>query len=335
MNAIHRMSPNRPGDRFYLGGSQIDRFRSLRSGDPHTPEDWVASTTTLFAEDSLGLSALPDGRLLAEAIANDPNGWLGPAHLEAYGADPMLLVKLLDAGERLPVHVHPSRSFAMKHLSRVHGKTEAWVMLASADVFVGWSRDVSEDELHHWVNTQEADKMLRSMNRVHAAAGDVVLVPSGTAHAIDRGAFLVELQEPEDLSILLEWDTFDIDGATDGHLGLGFDRALQAVNRSRLGRSDLDALVRTNAVGSLMPQPAAPFFRADRFINGLGAWPSQPSFTVVVVLDGAGAIAGADGSRRSAHAGETFVVQYSAGLLSFDGALDVVCCRPPAPGDRS
>jgi hypothetical protein len=35
-----------------------------------------------------------------------------------------------------------------------------------------------------------------------------VLVPAGTPHAIGAGVLLVELQEPTDLSVLLEWAGF-------------------------------------------------------------------------------------------------------------------------------
>ena len=41
---------------------------------------------------------MPDGRLLADAINQEPEYWLGNEHPEAFGVDSELLVKLLDAG---------------------------------------------------------------------------------------------------------------------------------------------------------------------------------------------------------------------------------------------
>ena len=70
----------------------------------------MGSTTTIFGEDERGLTLLADGRTLRDAIAADPEGFLGAAHVRRYGPDPALLVKLLDAGERLPVHCHPDRA---------------------------------------------------------------------------------------------------------------------------------------------------------------------------------------------------------------------------------
>ena len=73
--------------------------------------------------------------------------------------------------------------------------------------------------------------MLDLLEPVTVHPGDGVFVPASTPHCIDADLFLVELQEPTDFSILLEWRGFDIDGRADGHLGLGFDVALDAVRR--------------------------------------------------------------------------------------------------------
>ena len=93
--------------RFYRGGARIAAFRGLESVDDQAPEDWVASTTVVHGDSQFGLSRLPDGGRLRDAIEADPEAFLGHAHVERFGADPALLVKLLDAGERLPLHLHP------------------------------------------------------------------------------------------------------------------------------------------------------------------------------------------------------------------------------------
>jgi mannose-6-phosphate isomerase len=81
---------------------------------------------------------------------------------------------------------------------------------------------------------------------------------------------LVELQEQEDLSILLEWRDFDLDGECDGHLGLGFNLALEAVEcRSRSGE-ELRQLIRSAGFGSsVLPDAADPYSRLERVaLNG-------------------------------------------------------------------
>src|SRR5690606_22960782 len=134
----------------------------------------------------------------------------------SYGADAMLLVKLLDAGERLPVHAHPDRVFAREHFARAHGKTEAWYLLSGGSLHLGLARDLTEADLVGVLERQDSDEILGLMHKVDVSPGDVVLVPAGVLHAIGADLLLVELQEPEDLSIMLEWQGYPIDGPKDG-----------------------------------------------------------------------------------------------------------------------
>ena len=120
---------NRPADRFYRGGRRITDLRGDAPAKDHEPEDWVASTTHVFGQPGVGETVLPDGTPLRVAVEADPVGWLGEAHVAAFGADTKLLTKLLDAGQRLPVHAHPDGAFAQAHLGHAHGKAEAWVIL--------------------------------------------------------------------------------------------------------------------------------------------------------------------------------------------------------------
>jgi mannose-6-phosphate isomerase len=66
MTAIVVLTANQPQRRPYRGGPRIAAFRGSTGTDDHTPEDWVGSTTPLFGHDRLGLSELPDGRLLTD-----------------------------------------------------------------------------------------------------------------------------------------------------------------------------------------------------------------------------------------------------------------------------
>ena len=89
---------------------------STPGSGPGAPEDWVGSTTTSFGHDTRGSRRCADGRILRDVIDADPVGYLGPEHVARFGSNPGLLVKLLDAGERLAVHFHPGREFAREHL---------------------------------------------------------------------------------------------------------------------------------------------------------------------------------------------------------------------------
>lgn len=323
---------NRPAARFYRGGRRITDLRGETPAGEYEPEDWVGSVTPVNGEAPAGQTVLADGSLLADAIAADPQWWLGAEHTAAFGADPMLLVKLLDAGQRLPVHAHPDGAWAAAHLGAAHGKTEAWYILAPGEVHLALARDLARAELDGIVERQDTAAMLRAMHRLEVAPGDVVHVPAGVLHAIGEGILLVELQEPEDLSILVEWDGFAIDGPAKGHLGVGFETALGAVERTARSRHDVAALVhRAGGGGSLLPADADRFFRLEHVrVDGTAAL--DPGFAIAVVIDGELEAAGKQGGASTRLVrGSTAVLPHAAGSVRARGLADVLVCRPPLP----
>jgi mannose-6-phosphate isomerase len=324
---IVRVASNRPPERFYRGGARITAFRGDEPAGDREPEDWIGSTTTIFGEPMLGLTTLPDGRLLRHAIESDPVRWLGPAHVGRWGSDLRLLVKLLDAGQRLPVHAHPDDAFAARHLGHAHGKAEAWYILEGGTVHVGLTREVGADELATLVAAQDAATLLGMLHAVDVAPGDVVWVPPGELHAIGAGVLLLELQQPEDLSILLEWQGFDIDGARAGHLGLGFDLALQAVNRSPRSGAELHGLVHpAPAAGSVFPADADRYFCLERRAVD-GSAEVAEGFAILVVTEGELAV-----GEVAAPRGSTLLLPAAAGPVTVRGTGELLIARPPAPG---
>jgi len=287
--------------RFYRGGEAIARFRGIELAD--APEDWVGSTTAAYGEQTLGLSVLPDGRLLRDAIAEDPEAYLGPEHVARYGADTMLLVKLLDAGERLPVHYHPDDGFARRH-GFAHGKTEAWLIVEArpgATVWLGFREDVDRDTLRGLLDTEA---LLGTLNELPACPGDLIFVPAGVPHAIGDGILIVELQQPADLSVLLEWSAFGLDG------GLELDAELEALE---LGAFDAGARPWTEE-----------FFRVER----VGAGTLEPGFSVLVVLEGRGRLGELDLGR-----GDAVLLPWAAGAVELAGEIEAIRCRPPKAGE--
>jgi mannose-6-phosphate isomerase len=308
---------------FYAGGERIAALRGTPPAD-HSPEEWIGAANTTF-DGSRGLSRLPDGTLVRDALDADPEGFLGPSHVARYGSDPALLVKLLDAGQRLPVHFHPGREFAARALGLAHGKTEAWLIVEAepgASVWVGFSRPVALEEVRGWMAAQDSAAMLAAMRELPVRAGDAILVPAGTPHAIGEGILMVEVQEPTDLSVLLEWEGFELT-EEEGHLGLGWDVALAALDRSAWSAERAAALRGPGAGRSLLPAAADPWFRAEPVRGGdlLDA-----GYSIVVGLSGAGELGDVELAR-----GTALLVPHAAGALSVSGDVSGIRCRPPAP----
>lgn len=335
------LAPNQP-PHFYRGGSSIGRFRGLPEPVDNRPEDWLASTTTRFGQPFDGLTTLPDGRYLRDALAADPEAWFGPAHAARFGGDPYLLVKLLDAGERLPVHIHPSRAVVERHLALHHGKTEAWFVLDASGsdpaVFVGFVSDVEPDDLHRWADQQQVETLLRQLHRLEVAPGDSVLVPAGTPHAIGPGIFLVEVQEPADLSIMLETAGFELDQGRDWHLGLGADVAFECVRRSAVDDAELSRMWRhaesagEQGVSRVFDEQADPYFRAEHIRPGPPV-DLAASFAVMVTAAGGGQLGTERGGELPLRMGDTVLVPFAAGGVTVSGPVEVIRCLPPRPKD--
>jgi mannose-6-phosphate isomerase len=320
--------------RFYAGGPRIAAFRGIADVGDHNGEDWVGSTATARGQKEVGLARLPDGAFVRDAVAAEPEAFLGPDHVAAYGADPGLLVKLLDAGQRLPVHAHPSRSFAQEHVGSRWGKTEAWIVLetvrADACVYVGFLRSIGEATLGEWIEEQRTDEMLAALNRIPVKAGDAIFIPGGVPHSIGEGVFLVEVQEPTDFSVILEWSGYTIDAPNVGHMLLGYETARQAIDRSAWDADRLAALCGNRSSGGrLLPERADAYFGAA-WLDGSTGDTLDPCFSVLVVTDGTGTLAG-DGFSEPIARGETWLVPYASGRISIAGDVGVLRCIPPNP----
>jgi mannose-6-phosphate isomerase len=329
--------------RSYRGGGRLAAFRA-EAGVPVVTdacEDWVGSVTRAWtppgtpATDA-GLTRLPDGSVLADVVG-----------------DTGVLVKLLDAGERLPVHCHPSRAFASSVLGSPYGKAEAWIVLETfpvagaepPNIRLGWRDGFSRAKLVDLIERREVEALLGAMPVREVRPGDVWFVPPGVPHAIGAGVFMVEVQEPTDFSIVAE--VMQPVGADDAHLHRGWDVMVDAFDREPMTDERLDALrQRPTSVEphdglretALLGADASRFFNASRLqLDGDAAWPYLGEFTVAVVVAGSGEVRGAT-STIPLRRGITYAVAAEAGRAALTGkALEIIVCRrgsePPANVD--
>ncbi len=333
-----KLPPNQV-DHIYRGGSRIGALRN-GPGGPMRPEEWIGSITTLFGQKAIGLSTLSDGTVLKDTIIANPEKWLGPEHFNSFGASTELLMKLLDPEQRLPVHYHPNKAFSRKHLSLNHGKTEAWIILEApdgAEVGLGFDAKKSKSEVRAMIDARDSQGFLDSLTKHKVKAGDTVFVPAGTPHSIGLGIFVLELQEPTDLSALLEWNDFAVDGEKDGHLGLGFDLVLDSLSYDPISKADADKLIVrdrlfTSSDASVFTDVADPYFRAD-YLTGKSS-KIAAGFSIFLALSGSGSIKFENGSTIDVAKGDAILVPYSAGSWELSGAAGVVC-RPPLAKDAA
>jgi mannose-6-phosphate isomerase len=322
MKPIH-LGPNQP-PHFYRGGAGIADFRGLSRNGDHVPEDWLGSTTVRFGDGDRGLTVLSDGRLLRDAMAAEPAAFLGAEHVARFGADPGLLVKLLDVGERLPVHAHPDRTFAREHLGSAYGKSEAWIVIAAregARVHLGFRSDVDGGTLASWAADQDGPAMLDALHELDAVPRQCFYVPAGTPHSIGAGVLILEVQEPSDLGVLLEWSRYGL-RLGDATMGLALEEALDCVRRTAVGDDELAVWH-----GDALPAASRRFFRAD-LLRPEPSVELERGYAILVVTGGSGQLE-TDAGVLDVARGAVVLVPYDAGAGRLSGPVEAVRCAPP------
>lgn len=104
-----------------------------------------------------------------------------------------LLIKLIDARERLSVQVHPDDAAALQFGGEA--KTEMWHVLDAdhgAKVFAGLKPDVDQGMFMAAVDTGLFEEVLSA---VPVTKGDTIFIPGGRVHAIGAGCLLLEVQQ--------------------------------------------------------------------------------------------------------------------------------------------
>jgi mannose-6-phosphate isomerase len=139
------------------------------------------------------------------------------------------------------------------------------------------------------------------------------------------------LQEPTDLSILLEWDGFAVDGDKDGHLDLGYEVALDALRLEPLSEQELSQIItrfdkEKNASQRIFNSIADDFFRAD-YLSGDNAV-VDAGFGILLILEGSGKLDFSDLNSLQVEAGDAVVIANAAGSFTLKGAKGIIS-RPP------
>ncbi|HZH60440.1 MAG TPA: type I phosphomannose isomerase catalytic subunit [Metabacillus sp.] len=233
-----KLSPARSW-RTYLGGKLIDEIHGSEDPkDSHFPEEWiisiVSSRTLGREEDGLNKLDLPEVDLtLKEIVDENPIEFLGENHVEKFGNQTGVLVKLIDSAERLIIQTHPDKEKAKELFQSAYGKTECWHFVGGRKidgeppyVYLGFKPGVTKEHWKALFKEQNIQGMLDCLHKYYVQPGDTFLIEAGTPHAIGAGCLLVEIQEPTDYTIRLEKTSPSGLKLEDYlvHQGLGFEK---------------------------------------------------------------------------------------------------------------
>jgi len=157
-----------------------------------------------------------------------------------------LLLKLLDAHEKLSLQVHPPAKFA----ERLGGepKTEFWYVAAAdpgAEVYLGFGESITRDQFEKALRDGTAAD---HVHKILVKTGDAAFLPAGRLHALGAGNLLIEIQQNSDTTYrVFDWNRRDDAGK---QRQLHIDQALQCIDfsdvRPRLVQPEGELLLRHN-----------------------------------------------------------------------------------------
>ncbi len=149
------------------------------------------------------------GKDLHWLVENHRADLLGDARL-AEGRFPLLL-KLLDAQDKLSLQVHPPAAKAAE--LQGEPKTEMWFIAEAApgaELYVGLKRGVTRADFERGLRD---GSVAECFHRVPVRAGDAMFLPSGRVHAIGAGLVIFEIQQNSDTTYrVFDWNRVGLDG---------------------------------------------------------------------------------------------------------------------------
>ena len=191
--------------RTYRGGKLLDKMKGEeKPKDGYFPEEWIISTvaarnTKMEGIKEEGINKFYDADLtLKEVIEEKPFYYLGREHAEKYGSQTGVLVKIIDAAERLTIQSHPDKKTAKELFDSDYGKTECWHILDRREmkegpcVYIGFKEGVSENDWRELFEKQDVEGMLNCLHKFAVKQGETYLIEGGIPHAIGAGCFLAE-----------------------------------------------------------------------------------------------------------------------------------------------
>ncbi|MCG5052559.1 MAG: class I mannose-6-phosphate isomerase [Myxococcales bacterium] len=187
------------------GGRRMEAYRT------DLPEGPVGESWDL-ADQERGMSVVSQGPLAGETLRELTLRFGRALVGDGFAGGPFpLLVKLIDAADRLSVQVHPDDALAQSLGLGQNGKTECWLMVGEGgELFQGTQPGVDRAAFEAALGEGRVEETL---NRFETRAGDFFFLEARTVHALGRGCLLYEVQQTSDITFRVwDWGRVGLDG---------------------------------------------------------------------------------------------------------------------------
>lgn len=239
-----------------------------------------------------GMSIIANGEYKGETLHNIlleyKRELIGTKPEEKYLKRFPLLIKFIDANDKLSVQVHPDDEYAEKYENGEFGKTEMWYIVHAepgSKLIAGLKPGTTKEEFKKLINSPELENLL---HKVEVKTGDVIFIPAGRVHAIMPGIIINEIQQNSDLTYrVYDWNRVGFDGKP---RPLHIEKSLQVINFNDF--SPDVARIHYSTIGTNIVSILAKclFFQVEKYIlnEKLKFNCDKSSFNIFSVIDGYG-----------------------------------------------
>lgn len=253
------------------------------------------------------------GKTLHDLVQSYKSELMGNASL-VHGRFP-LLIKILDAQDKLSLQVHPPLDKA----SELGGdpKTEMWYVAEAtpeADIYAGLRKGATRAEFQSKLGNPA---LASCFHRIPVKKGDAMFMPSGRVHALGAGPVIFEIQENSDTTFrVYDWDRVDASGKP---RQLHVEESLESINFN-----DFEPALISSSSGVLVDDPLFRVeFRSIR--NSIAKIPGK--FVILAILQGNVAVS-SDTEEFSLNKGEFCLVPASVQSQIKGVGADILWIEP-------
>lgn len=225
-----------------------------------------------------------------------------------------LLIKLIDACDRLSIQVHPDDAYA-KEKEGEYGKTEMWYIV-DADPGAKLVYGLKDYDKETFAAAAKDGTLEKYLNFVEVHKGDVFFIPSGCVHAIGAGILIAEIQQSSNVT----YRVYDYNRiGKDGKLRpLHVDKALDVIVDYTPDQIDKIRFENGRTEGSLAN---CKYFKVDR-LTGEQDLTADDSFLHILCLDGEGDIGGYPMKK-----GDSYYLPKGLGSVHVSGNAEIITSR--------
>ena len=227
-----------------------------------------------------------------------------------------LLIKFIDACDKLSVQVHPDDEYAKKN-EKDPGKTEMWYIIDAkpgAKIVYGLADGIGKAEFAAAVKENRIDTAM-GYREVHA--GETYFIPSGLLHAIGEGIIIAEIQQNSDLT----YRVYDYDRKWNGKLReLHVKQSLDVIKTPFIPEKDQRSVTHTEGA-DLEHLETCPYYTVEKYdIHGNWEHSFKAGFVNVSVIEGEGTI-----NEKEIRKGDHFIIPADFGSCHFAGNMSLIC----------